>query len=87
MCVLKKIPIIAFSLWCTKLLANIVRRYGQKVTLVKKWSKLHVLKELSHGLRERAPYHVILAASIQLLLCPHPALLDKAYAMFCLLTL
>ena len=33
---------------------------------------------------ERALYYVILAAK---LLCEHPALLDKAYAMFCLQTL
>ena len=26
-----------FSLWCTKLLASLVRRCGQKVTLVKTW--------------------------------------------------
>ena len=32
-----EIPIITFSLWCTKLLAGLMCRYGQKVTLVKKW--------------------------------------------------
>ena len=35
--VLKEIPIITFSLWCTRLLASLVCRYSQKVTLVKKW--------------------------------------------------
>ena len=34
--VLKKIAIITFSLWCTRLLESLVCRYGQKVTLVKK---------------------------------------------------
>ena len=37
MCVLKEIPIITFSLWCTRLLASLVCRCGQKVTLIKKW--------------------------------------------------
>ena len=36
MCVLKEIQIITFSLWCARLLACLVCRYGQKVTLVKK---------------------------------------------------
>ena len=31
-------PIITFSLWCTRLLASLVCRYGQKVTLVKNGS-------------------------------------------------
>ena len=35
--VLKEIPIINFSLWCTRLLASSVCRWGQKVTLIKKW--------------------------------------------------
>ena len=35
--VLKEIPIITFSLWCTRLLASLVCRCGQKVTLIKKW--------------------------------------------------
>ena len=35
MCVLKEIPIITFSLWCTRLLASLVCRCGQKVTLIK----------------------------------------------------
>ena len=34
MCVLK---IVTFSLWCTRLLASLVCRYGQKVTVIKKW--------------------------------------------------
>ena len=33
--VLKEIPIITLSLWCTRLLVSLV--YGQKVTLVIKW--------------------------------------------------
>ena len=37
MCVLKEIPIITFSLWFTKVLASLICRYGQKVTLVEKW--------------------------------------------------
>ena len=37
LCVLKEIPIITFSWWFTKLLASLMCRYGQKVTLVKKW--------------------------------------------------
>ena len=40
------------------------------------------LKELSHGLRERAPYHVILEASIQKNTVPASCVIDKAYAMF-----
>ena len=36
MCVLKELSIITFSLWCTTLL-GLSCRYGQKVTLVKKW--------------------------------------------------
>ena len=36
MCVPKEIPIITFSLWCTRLLASLCR-YGQKVTLINKW--------------------------------------------------
>ena len=36
--VLKEIPIITFSLWCTRLLASLVCRYGQKVTLIKNGS-------------------------------------------------
>ena len=32
-----EIPIITFSLWCTRLLARLVCRCGQKVTLIKKW--------------------------------------------------
>ena len=38
MCVLKEIPIITLDLWCTRLLASLVYRYGQKVTLIKNWS-------------------------------------------------
>ena len=34
--VLKEI-IITFSLWCTRLLASVVCRCGQKVALIKKW--------------------------------------------------
>ena len=34
--VLTEIPIITFSLWCTRLLASLVCRYGQKVTVIKK---------------------------------------------------
>ena len=37
MCVLKEIPIITFSLWCTRLLADLMCRCGQKVTLIKTW--------------------------------------------------
>ena len=37
MCVLKEIPVITFSLWCTRLLASLLRRYGQKETVIKKW--------------------------------------------------
>ena len=36
MCALQE---IIFSLWCTRLLASLVCRYGQKVTPVKKWVK------------------------------------------------
>ena len=36
LCVLKEIPLITFSLWCTRLLASLMCT-GQKVTLVKKW--------------------------------------------------
>ena len=35
--VLKEIPVITFSLRCTRLLASLVCRYGQKVTVRKKW--------------------------------------------------
>ena len=35
--VLKEIPIIAFSVRCTRLLASLACRCGQKVTLIKKW--------------------------------------------------
>ena len=35
--VLKEISIITFSLWYTRLLASLVCRCGQKVTLIKKW--------------------------------------------------
>ena len=35
--VLKEIPIITFSVWCTRLLASLACRCGQKVTLIKKW--------------------------------------------------
>ena len=37
MCVLKEIAVITFSLWCTRLLASLVCRYGQKVTVIEKW--------------------------------------------------
>ena len=36
-CVLMEIPTITFSLRCTRLLASLMCKYGQKVTLVKKW--------------------------------------------------
>ena len=36
--VLKEIPIITFSLWCTRFLASLVCRYGEKVTLTKNGS-------------------------------------------------
>ena len=35
--VLKEIPIITFSVWCTRLLASLACRCGEKVTLIKKW--------------------------------------------------
>ena len=38
MCVLGEIPVITFSLWCARLLASLVCRYGQKVTVIKNGS-------------------------------------------------
>ena len=38
--VLKEIVMITFSLWCTGLLTNSMRRYAQKLPLFKKMGKL-----------------------------------------------
>ena len=46
MCVLKEIPIITFSLWCTRLLASLACRYGQKVTLIKKNESVICLRKV-----------------------------------------
>ena len=35
MCVPKELPIITFTLWCTRLTASLTCRYGKQVTLVK----------------------------------------------------
>ena len=32
-----RVLIITFSLWCARVLASLVCRCGQKVTLIKKW--------------------------------------------------